>query len=230
MKLLRKRVGRNHPNGGIDIIERVHSELLTSLLSLSSADGAAMRTAFIMVVNYRVKDAIATEYKHSRIPTAQIQKSTNADSDVNSASEPEPESSKVGSGVAHRVDDDKLVGSDKGVRTNIEPATAYTSDSDEHGYSSGVVCDPSLMDGVRDIDESIDVKRILSTITDERKRLAFYLYMDRIPIHSTKGHSIAAALGVDRKTVKKWISEVQDQLSQLKEVNLLESASSGGRQ
>ncbi|MBY3355140.1 hypothetical protein [Rhizobium laguerreae] len=68
MALLRARVGRNHPNQGWDIIERVHTELLTSLFDRSSADGKAMRSAFFMIVNYRIKSAIATELKHSRIP------------------------------------------------------------------------------------------------------------------------------------------------------------------
>ncbi|MDI5925222.1 hypothetical protein QBK93_11095 [Rhizobium leguminosarum] len=231
MGLLRKRVGPNHPNQGWDIIERAHTELLTSLLNPGSADGTMMRKALVTLVEYRVKDAIASEFKHSRIPTTRVAKSADPEAKVLGTSGRKAESDKSEHGDQDLADEE-LDGSDESFRGRCLPSRTELGDDDEEndaGYTSGVIRDPSLMDGVRDIDESLDVNRILSTIKDPRKRLAFYLYMD-VPIHSTKGNSIAAALGVDRKTVKMWISEVKDQLSQLKEVNLLDSAASGGRQ
>lgn len=216
MALLRARVGRNHPNEGWDMIERVHTELLASLFDPSSADGKAMRSAFFMIVNYRIKSAIATELKHSRIPTTPPAKQS-------SESATEPSNQVVGESSDRNEDS---------AATELERKCEREEavEVDDEAYYSGSLHDPSLLDGVRDVDQMIDVKRILATITNEKKRLAFYLHMDNIPIHSTKGNSIAEALGVDRKTVKKWITEVQNQLSQLKEVKLLESASSGGRQ
>lgn len=234
MRLLRKRVGLNHPNQGRDIIDRVHTELLTALFEPSSADGKAMRTAFSARVSFRIKDAIATEYRHSRIPTNYVERSGKADVNVESAAEglaSDAKGDSTGPGIDSRADVvAELDGSNESIRDDCQSERADALDSDDDGYWSEGIRDPSLMDGVRDIDELIDVKRLLSTITNEKKRLAFYLHMDRIPIHSTKGPSIAEALGVDRKTVGNWISEVQEQLSQHKEVKLLDSASSGGRQ
>lgn len=227
MALLRSRVGGNHPNEGWDIIERVHTELLTSLVDRSSADGKAMRSAFFMIVNYRIKTAIATELKHSRIPTAPPVSQSESESETDSLrpSESAAESGDQTSGEISEVNE-------SGAATELERKCDREEaiELDDEAYHSGSLHDPSLLDGVRDVDEMIDVKRILATIPNEKKRLAFYLYMDHVPIHSTKGYSIAEALGVDRKTVKKWITEVRNQLSQLKEVKLLESASSGGRQ
>jgi hypothetical protein len=57
--------------------------------------------------------------------------------------------------------------------------------------------------------EQMDVERVLSHITDERKRLAFRLHMERVPLESKRGASIAAAVGVSSKTAGKWIEEVQ---------------------
>jgi hypothetical protein len=59
------------------------------------------------------------------------------------------------------------------------------------------------------IHEQMDVERVLSHITDERKRLAFRLHMERVPLESKRGASIAAAVGVSSKTAGKWIEEVQ---------------------
>lgn len=63
MHLLRARVGRNHPNRGEDIIERVHSQLWDAILKPNSADGEGLRTVFFSRMNFRIKDAIAIEYR-----------------------------------------------------------------------------------------------------------------------------------------------------------------------
>jgi DNA-directed RNA polymerase specialized sigma24 family protein len=64
------------------------------------------------------------------------------------------------------------------------------------------------------MDEHIDVERVLSHVTDERKRLAFRLHMERVPLESKKGASIAKAVGISSKTAGKWIEEVQALLSE----------------
>ncbi len=61
MRLLRARVGRNHRNGGLDIIESVHAKLWDAILKPDSADGKGLRIAFYARLNFRLKDAIAAE-------------------------------------------------------------------------------------------------------------------------------------------------------------------------
>ena len=70
--------------------------------------------------------------------------------------------------------------------------------------------DLSLLDGVRDLDKRIDIQHFMRAVPDGRKRLAFYLYMDKVPFGSTRGNSIARALGVSAKTAKEWVEEVQE--------------------
>jgi RNA polymerase sigma factor (sigma-70 family) len=61
-------------------------------------------------------------------------------------------------------------------------------------------------------DEKVYVEQILSRISDERKRLAFRMHMEGIPLDSKRTASIAKALGVSSKTAGQWIEEVQSQL------------------
>ncbi len=66
-------VGHNHPNQGEDIIHRAHSNLFEALVDPNSKDGTGLRVAFASRVRFRAKDALAVEYRHSRIPvTAKI--------------------------------------------------------------------------------------------------------------------------------------------------------------
>ncbi len=55
----------------------------------------------------------------------------------------------------------------------------------------------------------MDVDQILSRVTDERKRLAFRLYLDDYPLESKRSTSIAAVLGVSARTAGQWIEEVR---------------------
>jgi hypothetical protein len=61
MKMLTKRVSRNHRNGGKDIIERAHDDLIEAILKPDSADGIALRTTFGSCVRFRLADAIRGE-------------------------------------------------------------------------------------------------------------------------------------------------------------------------
>jgi len=61
----------------------------------------------------------------------------------------------------------------------------------------------------QEVNERIDVERVLAHVTDDQKRLAFRLHMERVPVESAKKGSIVKALGVSRKTAEKWIEEVR---------------------
>ena len=65
------------------------------------------------------------------------------------------------------------------------------------------------IDPWQEVNEHIDVERVLAHVTDDQKRLAFRLYMEGVPMESTKKASIVKALGVSRKTAEKWIEEVR---------------------
>jgi|GEM_PF-5177415 len=64
----------------------------------------------------------------------------------------------------------------------------------------------------RERDEKVYVEQVLSRITDDRKRLAFRMHMEGIPLRSKRTASIADALGVSSKTAGEWIEEVSAQL------------------
>jgi RNA polymerase sigma factor (sigma-70 family) len=66
-----------------------------------------------------------------------------------------------------------------------------------------------------ELDEQLDVEQVLNTIADDRKRLAFRMHMEGIPLDSKRAASIAKALGVSSKTAGQWIEEVQAQLKHI---------------
>lgn len=68
------------------------------------------------------------------------------------------------------------------------------------------------------IDEYIDVDNVLEQVTDDRKRLAFRLYMDGVPFKSKELYSIASALGISERTARQWVNEVKGFLSSIPEV------------
>ena len=53
----------NHPNKGLDIIEQTHSHVIESILQPSSADGRALRVAFIPRVMFRLRNTIERRAK-----------------------------------------------------------------------------------------------------------------------------------------------------------------------
>jgi DNA-directed RNA polymerase specialized sigma24 family protein len=65
MRILRKHIGRNHRNEGWDMIEEAHGKLIDAVLLPRSADGGAMRTAFVATIRFRAADAIRREELHS---------------------------------------------------------------------------------------------------------------------------------------------------------------------
>lgn len=213
--MLRGYIGANHPNGGEDIIDRVHTEMFIALLDKESADGRALREAFWPRVEFRAKDALAKEYRHSRIPLA-----------------PKVRELKKG-----EVDEDVEVDSDKAAEINnllerVEPTGDLEDASGAVGedvISATANRDLALLDGVRDADQRIDVERAISKIKDFRKRLAFRLYMDGIPFKSKKTESIAKTVGVSDKTAEHWIEELKKLLEATEEVQELTGKKMGER-
>jgi DNA-directed RNA polymerase specialized sigma24 family protein len=63
MRILRKAIGRNHRNEGLDIIADVHGQLIEALLKPGSADGNGLRKAFVPRVGFRAADALRKEQK-----------------------------------------------------------------------------------------------------------------------------------------------------------------------
>jgi hypothetical protein len=202
IKKLRSLVGFNHPNLGEDIIYRVHGEIFEALLDPNSKDGKALREAFIPRVSFRIKDAIAAERRNSRIPVAVTINKTLKDRTI--------------------VETVRIVpAGDPGGEANDSEADSERSPARNSNR------DLTLLDGVRDLDQAIDIVRFMKVVPDERKRLAFYLYMDRVPFGSTKGYSIARALGISSKTAKEWVEEVQTLLASNEEIQELQKASLG---
>jgi hypothetical protein len=54
---------------------------------------------------------------------------------------------------------------------------------------------------------------------DLKKRLAFRLHMDGAPYSSTRGTSIAGALGIDDTKARRWVAEVIKEIKKIRETN-----------
>ncbi len=200
-RLLRRLVGTNHPNRGENIIYRVQGQLFEALLDPGSADGKGLRQAFTARVSFRIKDAVATEQQHSRIPVE----------------------AKIKRSVKGKTIDEIV----QLLPTYEAPEAANNSDTGEEASARSSNRDLSLLNGVRDLDQRIDIELFLKAVTDKRKRLAFYLYIDDVPYGSKRGNSIARALGVSAKTAKEWVEEVRAILEADSEIQKLQRASLG---
>lgn len=192
INILRDCVYFSHANHGQDIIDRVHSQLWEALLQPKSADGKGLRLAFGPRLKFRLKDAIAVEARGFRSPdeysvggSKKGKKSKNTDQDTERT---------IGS-LSEHLD---------------EPHDAGDSDDDSSPSKRTSRCaDHGLLERARIAEEERHVESVLRLITDDRKRLAFRLFMDGVPYKSLKSHSIAAALDISEKTAREWIKEVQ---------------------
>jgi hypothetical protein len=203
MNMARKHVGTNKPNNGLDIIDRVHTGIWSSLLDPKSEDGRTMQDGLGGIVKFRCLDAIALENKHSRIPLEpklrEVKRNENPDTvptDRRKAREvsylvPAPEPQE------HGAADDGFVGDD--------------------AVSATRPVDPAHLAEMPQLEEQMDVERVLANITDDRKRQAFRLYMDGYPFGSTRTPSIAWAVGISTKTAEAWIAELIELLQQTDE-------------
>lgn len=195
--LLRRRVGINKPNQGEDIIYRVHGEVFYALLRPQSADGRALRTAFVPRVEFRLKDAIANEDRERGMPTAHKGKKESLAEEEGDTKEP-------------------------GINSD---AAAESAEKDEVSESAGCVdrlspqadaVDDLPSDEMEKMFDKINVEQILDSVADPRKRFAFRLFMDGLPFKTTKEHatSIASVLGVSEKSARVWVEEVRQLLGQ----------------
>jgi hypothetical protein len=184
-RILRRRVGSNHPNRGEDIILRAHHQIIAALLRPNTPDGRGLREAFVARVEFRLKDAIAAENRERRVP----------DESSYSKSEDDAQEDDTVIEKLHAVADEGADGELEEILVKPQRRTTSHDDSD-------------------DLDQNLDVGRILERITDPRKRLAFYLYMNEIPYHSKKNGvtSIAQALNISDKTARAWVEEVRHEL------------------
>jgi len=206
---LRRKVSFYHPNEGWDIIERTHDSVFTAAAKPNSKDGAGFREAFHARLSYRLRDAIAKEVRLRR--TEEDILAEKADKTKNKASARKDESKSV---VADKelTEDEEDLAELEGERTvSFHEPVANHDDEAPPGQAS---YDPSLFDGVNDFIEQMDVDRLLKKhVPDERKRLAFRLFMDDVP-HKTKRkattHSIADAMGIDESTARAWVKEVKE--------------------
>jgi hypothetical protein len=180
--------------------------MFNALLNPHSADGRALCETFGPRVLVRVKDAISAENRHGRIPVEGKVKVARKN--------PKPGNDTFTESIRTT-----------GPVELPEPANDL-SDGEDAGPNTANR-DLSLLDGVRDLDERIDVARVLERVTDDRKRLAFYLYMDRVPYKSKKWNSIAKAINKSSETAKDWIEEVQELLKLDKEVQELQNSRAG---
>src|SRR6266849_1796577 len=215
IKMLRGYIGTNHPNNGEDIITRVQGEMFEALLDKNSADGQALRTRFGYTVKFRALDAIATEYRHSRIPLAPKVREPDRNEDEDTIATDRTKAAEIRNLIR---DSDPS-----------EPSEDVSGFVGDDALSAASTPDPTLLEGVRHIDDHIDTERALARITDYRKRLAFRLFMEDVPYGSKKTYSIAEAVGVSAKTAEKWIEEVQRLLAATDEVQELQGKKMGER-
>jgi hypothetical protein len=158
LRILRRLIGRNHPNEGADIIDEVHGQLIEAILSPNTPDGKGLREAFVPRLKFRAADALRA--------------------------------------ARARRDREQLV--------EDVTATCEAKHADDIGQKI-------------EMEGRLYVEEVLSHITDERKRLAFRLHMDGIPLKSKRTTSIEQVLGVSSKTAGQWIEEIQAQLKNIVE-------------
>jgi DNA-directed RNA polymerase specialized sigma24 family protein len=214
MRMARKHVGTNKPNRGEDIIKRVHEGIWITLLDEKSEERKTLRDGLGGIVKYRCLDAIALENKHSRIPL-------------------EPKVREV-----KRNEDPAVVPMDRTRAAEI--SHLVTPEDPKHpGAGDGFVgdeavsarkpADPAQFQGMQHLEAHVDVERVLARISDDRKRLAFRLFMEDFPYGSKKTASIADAVGISSKTAEHWIEELIALLQQTEEAQELTNKKVGER-
>lgn len=99
------------------------------------------------------------------------------------------------------------------LRGEIEHARRYGIEPDEEG-AGATLGDRHAVDGGPDqMEGHAYVEGLLAIIDDPRKRLAWRLHMEGVPIDSTKvSGTIARAVGVSGRQVQTWLDEVAELL------------------
>ncbi|MCD2453372.1 hypothetical protein GO003_023610 [Methylicorpusculum oleiharenae] len=208
---LRRKVSRYHLNEGWDIIWRTHESVFTAAAKPNSSDGAGFREAFHARLSFRIKDALAKEVQLRR--TEEDILAEKADKAKIKASTRNDEPKSLGADDQLIEDEEDLIELDgERIVSFHEPVVNY----DDETLQEQTSYDPSMFDGVNDFIDQMDVDRLLKKhVPDERKRLAFRLFMDDVPYKTKRiatTHSIAEAMGVDESTARAWVKEVQETL------------------
>lgn len=189
---LHRAIGRNHPNRGDDIIQRVHFQIFEALGQPQSADALGLREAYASRISFRIKDAIAKERRERR-----------------ALSEPAVFSSPQ---TLSLVQD----GADDGSQPPAEDDVVEGDDFAEEVQTGGPYRNIKSASEEADLlAQQIDVVRLLKAhVPDERKRHAFLLHMEQVPFKSKKPNvrTIAKAMNIDESTARKWIEEIQKTL------------------
>jgi len=215
-RILRPRVGRHHPDKGEEIIRRTIFKLFKAIALPKSKDGQALRKACFARVVFRLKDAIIEEGRERRIPEEFFAEKVAERVEYAEPVEDDDALDKISVEAIEVREQDK--DNSQWEAPSLIPPSA---DDDEDAAPTKAYYDPSYLDETRVMQESIDVKRLLeSAIPDRKKRLAFRLYMEKVPVKSKRElprsnvadncWSIAEAVGKDEKTVRIWIKECQD--------------------
>ncbi|MBK8401835.1 MAG: hypothetical protein IPL29_12505 [Propionivibrio sp.] len=206
---LRRKVSSYHPNEGWDIIWRTHESVFTSAAKPNSKDGAGFREAFHARLSFRLLSAIKDEVRLRR--TEEDILAEKADKAKKKASARKDEAEGV---VADEelTEDEEDLAELEGERTLSFHELVVKHDDEAPPEKTS--CDPSLFDGVNNFIEQMDVDRLLKKhVLDDRKRLAFRLFMDCVPYKTKRKattHSIADALGIDESTARVWIEEIKE--------------------
>lgn len=211
-RILRKAVGRNHLNSGDDIIHRTIFKLFEAIGNLNSNDGRALRKPCYSLIKLRMIDAIREENRERRTPEDFLETGKSSDDEVEEHV-PFPDDTELEK--AEVTESEGSVNETPGITRATPPSKAPEPDEDEDAAPVKASYDPSLFDGVIEMQQNIDIKRLLeSAIPNDRKRLAFHLFMEGIPRKTIdeNTHSIAEALGKDESTIRAWIKEIQEVL------------------
>jgi hypothetical protein len=210
---LRRKVGRYHPNEGWDIIWRTHESVFTAAAKPNSSDGTGFREAFHARLCFRLKDAIAKEVQLRR--TEEDILAEKVDKAKKKASARNDESKGVGADDPLIEDEEYLAELDgERIVSFHKPVVNQNAEAlpEQASY------DPSLFDGVNGFIEQMDVDHLLKKhVPDERKRLAFRLFMDDVPYKTKRNaitHSIEDAMGIDESTARAWVKEVKEILKE----------------
>lgn len=231
--MLRKRVDVRKPNGGEDIIFQVHEVIFVALLNPSTADGKQLRKGFGGIVNFRLKDALAQSHSDQIVPAPKLSKVSTKSPANRVAGIAAKTTKKTAEDVAAEADEvanalqqDMAEATDDASEEERPPEAEHVDDrpppyviddAEDDAIGPGKSeYDPALMAVVRDMDHQIDTQRILAKIPDRVKQLAFSLHLDREP-----QEVIARACGVSTRTIRTWITEIQEDLQQTKEAQEL---------
>ena len=132
--------------------------------------------------------------------------------------------------TATQVDKDnvEIHASAEPTRSDEEPEPTDDSEQELPRVTSQ---DDPLSDGMKDMDEKINVERILDCVSNPSKRMAFHLYMDGVPYKTKKKNveSIAQALDISEKTARDWVKEVRQLLAEHEGVKHLKKLRVGVR-